>query len=131
MIEKLDIAALELELSIALSAISSGKCFAGDRPERWTNMSEFAVASVNGRMGGERTESMPISGSCLILVELWAKDRNGGLKDLHSISNMRSNLVSLLPYKGEYFTLTYNNEVGGRDKLGFHSSMINLNCLIY
>ena len=130
-IDNLDVSQLEEKIAIALNGTVSDNSFVGDRPKNVSKMTDFIVSTVNGKMGGVRTEFQPVSGNCLVLIEIWVKDKNGGLKNSRKITEIRKKLTKLLPYKGEFFTLTYNSEIGSRDSLDFHSVMINLNCNIF
>ena len=97
-----------------------------NRPDS-SKWNDFVVVDINGfvtdRDGYAR---------CVCLVQLFAKDIDqNGTENLEKLSSMYSTLVNSLPYNTAPYTFSKKNQVGSRDALGFHATLVNLDCLIY
>lgn len=93
----------------------------------------FVVIDINGMVLDKPTDSgNAIGGKCVVLVQLFAKDLdNKGTLDMVKLTAMYEALLGALPYNLAPYTFTKKNQVGRRDALGFHATLVNLDCLIY
>lgn len=103
-----------------------------NRPAVATNDS-FVVIDINGMISGRSTDGgNDCMARCVCLVQLFARDLDAkGTLDMVKLTSMHSALIGALPYNIAPYTFKKKNHVGRRDALGFHATLINLDCLIY
>lgn len=93
----------------------------------------FVVIDINGMVLDRNTDSgNAIGGKCVCLVQLFARDLDAkGTLDMGTLTAMYEALLGALPYNSAPYTFTKKNQVGRRDALGYHATLVNLDCLIY
>jgi hypothetical protein len=105
--------------------VSGTKIFVSNRPAE-SSVSTFAIVDVNGSI-----TDFDGYARCVCLVQLFARDiDNKGTTDMVKLSQLYDTMVSALPYNDGSYTFSKKNQVGRRDVHGFHSTMVNLDCLI-
>jgi len=104
----------------------------GNRPAASDNDS-FVVININGLVQDKTTDTRDsVGGRCVCLVQLFARDIDAnGTLNMGQLSTMFNALVGALPYNTSPYTFSKKNQVGRRDVLGFHATLVNLDCLIY
>ena len=123
---KLSISKIEQDLRTMIKSVYNGEVFYHNRITLSNSkMNDFMVVKVNGQVSGTIATDEVISGGCLVMIELWARDRIG-IKDTYKFISLRDQIIGLLPYKTEDYKIIYNSEVGSRDGIGFHAEFINL-----
>ena len=129
---KLSISRIEKMLRTAIKTVYSGYVTYSDRPVKSNdNLSDFIVVRLNGSVNGTIATDEVISGKAIIMFELWAKDKGSEkVKDVNRLIEMRDSLMSIIPYYDSDYRITYKNEVGNRDRIGFHAEFINFNLQI-
>lgn len=101
--------------------------FIGNRPTTSEAMNDFVVISTNGTVVDKAGHAR-----CVCMVQLFARDIDAkGTLNMGKLSDMFEALTDALPYNSKPYTFTKKNQVGIRDSLGFHATLINLDCLIY
>jgi hypothetical protein len=104
----------------------SQNVFVSNRPAVSTN-DDFVVVDVNGAI-----TDFDGYARCVCMVQLFARDiDNVGTANMVKLSSMYDTLISILPYNVKPYTFSKKNQVGRRDSLGFHATIINLECIIY
>jgi hypothetical protein len=104
----------------------SDNVFVSNRPSNCT-LTDFVVVDINGMVVDKAGHAR-----CVCLVQLFAKDLDQlGTEDMGKLSTMYSTLLGALPYNTSPYTFTKKNQVGRRDSLGYHATLVNLDCLIY
>ena len=110
----------------------SDNFFIGNRPAV-ADIDDFVVIDINGMVQDKQTDAgKAVSGKCVCLVQLFARDIDAkGTLNMTKLSAMYSALLDTLPYNTSPYTFSKKNQVGRRDTLGFHATLVNLDCLIY
>ena len=110
----------------------SDNIFIGNRPSV-ADIDDFVVIDINGMVQDKQTDvGKAVSGKCVCLVQLFARDIDAkGTLNMTKLSAMYSALLDTLPYNTSPYTFSKKNQVGRRDTLGFHATLVNLDCLIY
>lgn len=104
----------------------SDNVFISNRPSA-SSVSDFVVIDINGYVVDKAGHAR-----CVCLVQLFAKDLdNKGTMNMSKLSEMYETLLDALPYNTSPYTFTKKNQVGKRDTLGYHATLVNLDCLIY
>lgn len=119
------------ELRQEFLKVYDGNIFIEDRPSILNkDVSNFIIIRSNGGTSPLIAGNKAVAGKCVIMVEIYTRDKNG-YKDILKTDAIRQDVIdNLLPLKTENYYFTYRTEVGSRDKVGFHSQIINLNCTI-
>ena len=100
--------------------------FVTNRPMA-SDLTCFAVVGINGAITDYDGYSR-----CICLVQLFAKDLDtNGTENMSKLTDMYEALLTSLPYNTAPYTFSKKNQVGTRDVHGFHSTLLNLDCLIY
>lgn len=108
------------ELSELMAGVS-GNVFVSDRPNAVAEqMGDFVVVALTGAMN-DRTAY----GDSHIRIDVFAKDRSGGIEATDKLEEMQRNVLGMFPMVNGRFT-TYKPRLiaGGDDGLGFHYLMI-------
>jgi hypothetical protein len=110
----------------------SDNIFVSNRPDS-SKLPDFVIVDTNGFVTDKLVDNgSSFGGKCLCLVQLYAKDIDQkGTEDMVKLSEMYAALIDGLPYNSAPYTFRKKNQVGRRDTLGFHATLINLECLIY
>jgi hypothetical protein len=104
----------------------SDNIFVGNRPAS-SELDDFVVVDLNGVV-----RDLAGHARCTCLVQLFAKDIDqNGTENMTRLSEMYASLLGGLPYNAAPYTFSKKNQVGRRDSLGFHATLVNLDCLIY
>ena len=99
----------------------SKNVFVSDRPNAATEqMKDFVVVALTGAMNDRNAY-----GDSHIRIDVFAKDRNGGIEATDKLEEMQKNVLGKFPMVNDKFT-TYKPRLvaGGDDGLGFHYLMI-------
>ena len=100
--------------------------FISNRPAV-ADVDNFIVIDINGMILDKAGHAR-----CVCLVQLFAKDIDEkGTLDMTKLTEMYSALLGALPSNTSPYTFSKKNQVGRRDTLGFHATLVNLDCLIY
>lgn len=93
----------------------------------------FVVININGLVQDKNLDvGAAYGGKCVCLVQLFARDIDAkGTLNMVQLSTMYSALTGNLPNNTSPYTFSKKNQVGRRDSLGFHATLVNLDCLIY
>lgn len=103
----------------------SANIFVVNRPDA-SKLDDFVVVDVNGAITDYDGYAR-----CVCLVQLFAKDIDKkGTENMTKLTEMYEALLDGLPYVTGVYTFKKRNQVGRRDTLGFHATLINLDCLI-
>lgn len=95
--------------------------FVSDRPNATTEqMNDFVVVALTGAMNDRNAY-----GDSNIRIDVFAKDRKGGLEATDKLEEMQLKVFEKFPMVNDKFT-TYKPRLiaGGDDGLGFHYLMI-------
>lgn len=104
----------------------SDNIFISNRPAV-ADHDDFVVIDINGMIRDKAGHAR-----CVCLVQLFARDIDAkGTLDMGKLSEMYSTLLDSLPYNTSPYTFSKKSQVGRRDALGFHATLVNLDCLIY
>ena len=107
-------------------ALVSENIYVANRPNS-SKLNDFVVVDVNGLITDKFGHAR-----CICLVQLFAKDIDQkGTENMTRLSEMYSALLEALPYNSAPYTFSKKNQVGRRDTLGYHATLVNLDCLIY
>ncbi len=124
--DKLDGSLIEYTIYKLIKTVYLGKVSIGNRPSLLeSKVSDFIVVSVNGEISSLKATDRPILGNCSVLVQIWVKGKKDGTKNAKVLSDTRRLIMGLFPTTVDEYSISYKNEIGSRDSLGFHS--INLN----
>lgn len=99
----------------------SNHVFVSDRPNATAEqMNDFVVVALTGAMNDRNAY-----GDSHIRIDVFAKDRNGGLEATDKLEEMQQKVFEKFPMVNDKFT-TYKPQLiaGGDDGLGFHYLMI-------
>ena len=99
----------------------SDHVFVSDRPTATTEqMNDFVVVALTGAMNDRNAY-----GDSHIRIDVFAKDRNGGIEATDKLEEMQLKVFEKFPMVNDKFT-TYKPRLiaGGDDRLGFHYLMI-------
>lgn len=99
----------------------SNHVFVSDRPNATTEqMNDFVVVALTGA-----TNDRNAYGDSHIRIDVFAKDRNGGIEATDKLEEMQQKVLEKFPMVNDKFT-TYKPQLiaGGDDGLGFHYLMI-------
>jgi len=92
-----------------------------------SGVTDFAIVDVNGIITDKAGHAR-----CICMVQMFAKDIDEkGTENMTKLSSMYASLLAALPYNSKPYTFSKRNQVGRRDMLGFHATIVNLDCLIY
>jgi len=129
---KLSISRIEKVLRTVIKTAYTGYVsFSSRPPDVDGGLEDFMVVQVNGSVNGIIATDEVVSGNAVVMFELWAKDKGTcKVKNVDRLIGMRDLLMSIIPYNDGDYKITYKNEVGGRDRLGFHGEFINFNLTI-
>lgn len=110
----------------------SNNIYISNRPAA-SKHDDFVVISINGAVTDKTANGgMSLGAKCVCLVQLFAKDIDQkGTQNMTKLSTMYDALLTALPYNTAPYTFSKKNQVGQRDSLGFHATLVNLDCLIY
>ena len=110
----------------------SSNIFVSNRPNT-SRHDDFVVVDVNGMVTDKEVDNgTTYSARCVCLVQLFAKDIDQkGTENMAKLSEMYETLIDALPYNTAPYTFKKKNQVGRRDSLGYHATLVNLDCLIY
>lgn len=104
----------------------SANIFTTNRPNA-SKLDDFVIVDINGIVTDKAGYAR-----CICMVQLFAKDIDqNGTENMTKLSEMYSALMDALPYNSKPYTFSKRNQVGRRDSLGFHATLVNLDCLIY
>jgi hypothetical protein len=104
----------------------SANIFVSNRPNA-SRHDDFVVVDINGVVTDKAGHAR-----CVCLVQLFAKDIDQkGTENMAKLSEMYETLIDALPYNTAPYTFRKKNQVGRRDSLGYHATLVNLDCLIY
>jgi hypothetical protein len=94
---------------------------------------DFIVIDINGMVLDRNMDSGHAHNArCVVLVQLFARDLDAkGTLNMGKLTTMYKALIGALPYNSAPYTFSKKNQVGRRDTLGFHATLVNLDCLIY
>jgi len=97
------------------------------------DIDSFVVIDINGMVLDRNMDSgYAHNARCVCLVQLFARDLDAkGTLNMGQLTTMYSALLGALPYNTSPYTFSKKNQVGRRDALGFHATLVNLDCLIY
>jgi len=123
---KLDPSLIEYTIYNIVKAVYTGKVTIGNRPSlSETELNDLIVVLTNGEIESIKATDRPIFGNCSVMIQIWVKGKKDGTKNAARLSELRTLIMGLFPTTINEYSISYKNEIGSRDSLGFHS--INLN----
>lgn len=104
----------------------SANFFISNRPKSTVPLDSFVVLDVNGPVVDYANYAR-----CVCSVALFARDVDqSGTEDMTLLTAMYDALLKRVPADTGAYTFTKRNQAGKHDTLGFHCTVVNLDCLI-